>query len=158
MKPFGSSIFQLLEKHPFFVSLSKEHLKILAGCGKNLHFQAGTFLAREGDPAAHFFVIRKGRVSVEIANPPAGTIAVQSLDESEIVGWSWLYPPHVWQFDVCATQETSVISLDGECLREKCEQNHELGFQLMKAFSRIMTRRLAATRLQLLQVYGASHD
>jgi hypothetical protein len=47
------------------------------------------------------------------------------------------------------------IALDGKCLRTKCEQNHDLGYELLKRFSQIMSRRLDATRLQLLDVYGA---
>jgi hypothetical protein len=46
------------------------------------------------------------------------------------------------------------VAFDGACLRGKCEQDHDLGYELMKRFAANMVDRLQATRLQLLDVYG----
>jgi CRP-like cAMP-binding protein len=80
---------------------------------------------------------------------------VDTIGEGEILGWSWLLPPYHWKFHARATEAVRAIALDGKCLRTKCEQNHDLGYELLKRFSQIMSRRLDATRLQLLDVYGA---
>jgi hypothetical protein len=76
------------------------------------------------------------------------------LGEGEILGWSWLIPPYNWHFDARAVELTRAIALDGKCLRNKCEQDHDLGYELLKRFAHIMEQRLQATRLQLLDVYG----
>jgi hypothetical protein len=57
-------------------------------------------------------------------------------------------------FDASAVEETLAFALDGVCLRTKCEENHDLGYEMMKRFSLIIIERLQATRLQLLDVYG----
>jgi hypothetical protein len=44
--------------------------------------------------------------------------------------------------------------MDGECLRRKCEHDHDLGYELLKRFAEVITQRLQATRLQLLDVYS----
>ncbi len=64
-------------------------------------------------------------------------------------------PPYQWKFHARAVEDTRALALDGKCLREKCEQNHDLGYELLKRFCQIVERRLEATRLQLLDVYGS---
>ena len=147
-------IHDVLAEHPFFQGLAKADLEFIAGCGSNVAFRAGEEIAREGSPADHFYVIRKGRVAIETYAAGRGAIPVQTVDDGEILGWSWLFEPYEWAFDVRALQDVRAIALDGRCLRGKCEANHELGYELMKRFARIMTRRLEATRMQLLDVYG----
>ena len=66
-----------------------------------------------------------------------------------------MLPPYQWKFNAHALEETRAIALDGKCLRTKCEQNHDLGYELLKRVAQIMERRLEATSLQLLDVYAA---
>lgn len=148
------SIEALLRGQAFFNGLPDAHLANVAGCGKNEVFPTETFLAREGRSAEHFFVLRSGRVAVEI-HGAGRSYRVQTAAAGEVVGWSWLFPPHQWAFDVRALEETHAIVLDGKCLRAKCEADPALGYQLMKRFAGILVQRLSATRMQLLDVYGS---
>lgn len=143
-----------LAEHPFFTDLPDDYLDLMAGCARNEVFRTGTEIAREGTQSDAFYLIRKGRVAIETYAAERGVIRVQTLDDGEILGWSWLFPPYQWVFDARALQDVRTIALDGACLRDKCEQNRDLGFTLMKRFARIMTERLRATRIQLLDVYG----
>jgi CRP-like cAMP-binding protein len=79
---------------------------------------------------------------------------VHSVHDGEILGWSWLVPPYRWRCSAKARELTRVIALDGRCLRQKCEEDHDLGYELLKSFADILARRLDATRLQLLDVYA----
>jgi CRP/FNR family cyclic AMP-dependent transcriptional regulator len=79
---------------------------------------------------------------------------VSTLSAGEIVGASWLVPPYRWTFDARAVELTRAIGMDAQCLRGKCEADHDLGYALMKRFLPIFVKRLEATRLQLLDVYG----
>jgi hypothetical protein len=71
-----------------------------------------------------------------------------------VLGWSWLGPPHRWLFEGRAVTLVRAIALDGACLREKCEANHDLGYELLKRVTHVIADRLAAARLQLLDLYG----
>lgn len=148
------SIASLLRAHPFFQGLNESDLDFIGGCGENRIYRAGEYLARENEPADHFFVIRKGRVAVETFLPNHGALCLQTLHDGDIFGWSWLFPPYVWTFDAHALDEVHTTRLGGKCLREKCEADPKLGFELMKRFARIATERLQAARIQLLDVYG----
>ena len=143
-----------LQEHPFFADLPTEFITQIAGCGQNIVFKPDTVIAAEGSDADAFYVLRKGRVAIQIHAAPAGTALLQTKDGGDILGWSWLFPPYRWSVEAKAVQEVHAIQLDGRCLRSKCDENPHMGYQLMKKFSQIMTQRLEATRLQLLDLYG----
>src|SRR5581483_11341861 len=101
--------------------------------------------------------IRQGKIALEIAAPYRPAITISTAEEGEVLGWSWLVPPYHWHLDARAIQQTRVIALDGLCLRTKCEENHDLGYELLKRFAHIIEERLNATRMQLLDVYAVGH-
>lgn len=143
-----------LAEHPFLKGLEQKHLKIIVGCASNVRFDAGQFILREGEEANNFYIIRHGKVSLEIFTQDRGPITIQTIGEGEVLGWSWLIPPYHWHYDARALELTRAIALDGKCLRIKCEQDHDLGYELLKRFAYIITQRLETTRLQLLDIYG----
>ena len=144
----------LLRDHPFLNDLEPEYLALLAGCATNVRFGAGSFLFREGGAADRCFLIREGKIALEIAAPGHGAIIVQTLAAGDVAGFSWLLEPHQWQFDGRAVEPVHAFALDGTCLRGKCAEDPRLGFELTQLFARLAIQRLQATRLQLLDVYG----
>ena len=144
-----------IAEHPFFAGLESYYTALLVSCASNVRFEKGKYMLREGEEANEFYLIRQGRVAIEIAPPQRTPIVVDTLAEGEILGWSWLLPPYQWKFQARASEAVRAIALDAKCLRTKCEQNHDLGYELLKRFAQIMNRRLDATRIQLLDVYAA---
>ncbi|MEO8518294.1 MAG: cyclic nucleotide-binding domain-containing protein [Dermatophilaceae bacterium] len=149
------TIEQYLPDHPFFEGLDAPTLALVAGCATNISIAAGQYLCREGDPADRFFVVRRGRVAIEVHGPSAGTLVLDTADEGDVVGWSWLVPPYRSTFDARAAEATGVVAFDGACLRGKCEQDPRLGYELMQRVSKVMNGRLVAAQLRLLDLYGA---
>src|SRR3972149_2530831 len=92
----------LLAEHPFFKGLEPGYLSFIAGCGVNVTFQAGQYIFREGDPADHFYIVRHGRVQLEIFVPERGPLTTQTIAEGDVLGWSWLFPPSPWTLDAQA--------------------------------------------------------
>ena len=148
-------IRELLESHPFFAGLRGTDLDLIAGCGTNVHYRAGELLFEEGAPADTFYVLRRGKVAIETHAPQQPTIVLATHRAGDVIGWSWLLPPHRSTFDARAAEATSVIALDGVCLRGKCEDDTDLGFRLMQRFAQLATEDLQAARLQLLDLYGS---
>ncbi len=143
-----------IRAHPFFAGVSDEFLKLVVGCAKNVHFDAGQYVGHEADPADHLYLIRQGRVAFEIAAPGRGPMIFQTIGEGEIVGVSWLIPPYRWSYDAKAVDFVRAIAIDATCLRDKCEADHHLGYEMMKRFVPVLVQRLHGTRLQILDVYG----
>jgi CRP-like cAMP-binding protein len=146
---------RILGDHPFFRDLDRSQLAILVGCASNTRFSAGDYVFREGEDANSFFLITHGKVALELHTPTGGTLTIATLDEGDVLGWSWLVPPYRWRFDARAIGPVVAVGLDGKCLRGKCDQDHDLGYELLRRFAAIITERLQATRLQLLDVYSA---
>ena len=142
---------------PLFAELCEGCPEQLAGCSKLVGFEAGATLFREGDPADVFYVLRRGRVAVELYAPGRGTMTIETIEPGEVVGWSWLFPPHTWHFDARAVTPVRAIEVDGACLRTKCENDSVLGYELMKRFSGVLVERLNATRLRLADLYGVGN-
>ena len=145
----------ILAQHPFLSDLKPGHIQLLNGCASNVRFNAGQFLFHEAEEANQFFIIRQGKVAIEIFFPARGAITIETIGEGDVLGWSWLVFPYQWRFDARAVEMTRAIALDGTCLRNKCEEDHDLGYELLKRFAHIIDRRLQATRLQLLDIYRA---
>jgi len=144
----------VLTEHPFLKGLEPRYLKLIVGCASNVRFKADQFLFHEGEEADRFYMIRQGKVAVEIRAAKRASIIIQTVGEGEVLGWSWLIPPYRWRFAARAVELTRAIALDGKCLRTKSEEDHNLGYELLKRFCDIIVERLDATRLQLLDVYG----
>lgn len=149
------SIADYLSSHPFFAGVDAGSIAELAGCAINKHVHAGEYLFREGGAAEHFYVITRGRIALELFSPASGPHVLDSAGEGEVLDWPWLIPPHRWFFDGRAVEETSVVSLDAACLRTKCEADPKLGYALTQRAAQTMSHRLQATRVRLLDVYGA---
>jgi len=144
---------RILIEHPFFDGMKQEHMDLLVGCASNARFEGGQFILREGEEANSFYLLRQGQAALEIYTPGRGPLSIQTLGAGEVLGWSWLVPPYRWRFDARAIELTRAIALDGKCLRQKCEEDAELGFELLKRFSQVMVEHLQAARFQLLNVY-----
>ena len=77
------------------------------------------------------------------------------MGPGEVVGASWLVAPYRTMFDARASTLVRAIGIDAACLRGKCDDDHDLGYEMMKRFIPILANRLQATRLQILDVYGS---
>lgn len=149
------SVRELLAASRVFAGLPEAMLAEVAACGSLGGVPEGTALFRAGEQADTFHVIRRGRVAIEIAVPGRGAIVIATRGPGDAVGWSWLFPPFRWHFDAVATVGTRLVTLDGACLRGKCEGDPALGYQLMRRFAQLAVDDLQGTRLQVLDVYGS---
>ena len=148
-----SAIRNLLAEQSVLRDLEPADIDLMAGCGRNEVFAAGAFLAREGETADRFYVVRQGKVALEL-HAPTGPLLIETLGSGELVGWSWLFPPYRWTYDVEAIDQTRVTTIESACLRAKCDSDPAFGYRLMTRFSQVVVDRLQATRFRLLDLYG----
>lgn len=145
---------QSLCKHPFLSDMNDDLIKTLTLCASNVVLQEGKYFFHEGEDASDFYLIRSGRVALEVQGGEKGQIRVQTVGQGEVLGWSWLISPYRWHFDAYAVEEVHAFAIDATCLRKKCETDHHFGYEMLRRFSSVLERRLEATRLQLLDMYG----
>lgn len=142
--------------HPFLSGLDEAMIKTVVGCAKNVRFSPGDFLFREGEEATTFYLVRSGRVSLEVHMPGKEPVRVETACEGDLVGLSWMLPPARVHLDARALDAVVAFALDGACLRAKMEADHHLGYAISKRLLELMFRRLERVRLQRLDVYKTS--
>ncbi len=147
---------RLLREHPFLKTMEDRHLEFMTGCAANVRFAAGQFLFKEGDPADAAYLVREGRVALEIHAPGRGSTLIATIEGGQVFGWSWLFPPYRWHFEARAVEPVRAITFKGDCLRSKCEADHDLGYELLKRLLQEIDRNLERIHLQLLDVYRAN--
>jgi CRP-like cAMP-binding protein len=143
---------RIIAEHPFFAGLESYYVGLLVGCASNVKFEAGTYLFKEGEEANEFYLVRAGKIALEVFAPQRKPIIVSTLGEGDILGWSWLLPPYEWKFHARVVENTRAFALDGKCLRTKCDQNHDLGYELLKRFAQVIEGQLVAAHYQLLDL------
>jgi len=148
------TIERVLADHPLLKGCEPRYIQLLAGCARRVEFNTDEFIFRQGEEADQFYLIRRGRVALEIPTPGGGPIILQTAGKGDFLGWSWMITPYRWHFDARAVEVTRTVALSGKGLREKCEADHHLGYEVIRRVASIMDQRLQATRLQLLDIYG----
>jgi CRP-like cAMP-binding protein len=93
----------------------------------------------------------EGKVVLESDLKERGVIPIQTLGPGDDLGWSWLFPPYYLHSSARALEPTRTIFFYGTRLREQCEQDHDLGYQLMGRIAEVVIKQLQATQQRLTE-------
>lgn len=146
-----------LRGQAFCAGLPAAAVELLARCAVDQRLRRGEFLFREGEPADRFFLVRRGRVAIEIRTP-VRAVVLDTIEDGDVVGWSWLVPPRRWTFDALAVTDTTALRFDAAGVRAGCEADPRVGYELTLRFVEVMNRRLHSARIRLLDLYGNPRD
>jgi CRP/FNR family transcriptional regulator, cyclic AMP receptor protein len=146
-------IATVLRDHPFFADLDELTVQQLCGCAMNARHAVGDRLFAEGAPADRFYVLRQGRVALQVHVPGGQDVVVDTADAGDVVGWGWLIPPYRWQFDARVVTPARVVVFDAECLRARCRSDPAIGYSLMQRVATVMYAQLCSARLRLADLY-----
>lgn len=116
--------------------------------------QAGSVIFREGSAYDFISVITLGRVALEMSVPARGDVRILTLGPGDLLGWSPLFGRGTMTATAIASDDLQLLSASGHALRELCERDHEVGYFLYRALADALSRRLLATRLQLIDIFS----
>ena len=136
-------------KHPFLSLLTSGQAAALSSFGRDVRFGQGESIFRQRDSAEGFFLIETGEVNLEYELPGRKTVPIQKLGPGELLGLSWLFEPHRWEFSATAASAVTAKFFAAADIRQACERDPGLGYKLMEAIARVLTERLQATRHKL---------
>ena len=149
---------------PFLKGMNDRHIRVLAGCACRIHIEKGTIIFHQGETANRFYLIEEGTIQVETElKSGERRIVAGSIEAGAVLGWSWLFPPYEWQFTARALTQTYALFFYATVLREHCETDPSLGFELFKRMGAEMVKRLHSARGRLLEAdsrfspVGAEH-
>ncbi len=113
------------------------------------HFPAGELIFHAGETANRFYLIESGRVLLESGDDTP--VVIDTIGAGDLLGWSWIFPPYTWHFTARTTEPTTAIFFYGTILRECCEKDPGLGYELFKRMSEVMIKRLQQARTRLIE-------
>ncbi|MEU6394654.1 cyclic nucleotide-binding domain-containing protein [Streptomyces sp. NPDC046939] len=135
-------------------ALPEVHRARLMALAREVGFPAGTRLFEEGGPADRFWIIRTGTVLLDMHVPGRRAAVIESLGFGELVGWSWLFAPHVWQLGAEAMSPVRAYEFDAARVREMCDADQECGREIALWVGQVLAHRLLAARIRLLDLYA----
>lgn len=140
--------------HPFLAGMNRAQLVLLADCAVSRRFEPGDIILSEGGQADRIFLIETGKVILESGKDHGEPVVVDTIGAGDLLGWSWMFPPYVWQFTARAIATTRAIFFAGPVLREYCERDHSLGYELLKRLTAVMNRRMQNARRKMLDLHS----
>lgn len=144
-----------LAAHEFLHDVRPEHIARLAKVARYVDLPERHRFFEMGERADRFWLVRTGRISLDLHVPGRGAVIIETLGSGTVLGWSWLFPPYEWRFGAVAVEPVHAIVLDGGAVRAMCDADAVLGYELTRRFSAVMLDRLQNTRLRLLDLYAA---
>lgn len=147
------SLARSLHEHSLVKGLLDGHIEFLSGCTKNVRVAAGRFLFREGTAADELYLVRSGKIALEVHDGARGTVVLESIGADDALGWAALNPPYLWSVDARAVEPTLLFAINGTCLRQKLDADHSFGYAFTKRMMNEIHERLERVRLQALDVY-----
>ena len=150
----SESIATRVALHPFVAGMNHVQLALLTDCAMSTHFKKGQLILREGEFANRFYLIETGKVVLESSSASEERLVIEAIGPGDLLGWSWMFPPYTWQFTARAVEPTAAIFFYGTILREYCDKDHSLGYELLKRMSAVMVKRLQAARKNMLALHA----
>jgi len=149
-----ASIAETLRELGFLQGIADEYLAQIAIVTERLSLPENKLVFREGEAAADVFLVLGGSVSLEICAPGVGCRRILTVGPGELLGWS----PLLGQMRFTATARTltptELLKIHAGQLMTICEHNPRFGYEFMRRAAQALAKRLNATRMQLLDVYG----
>ena len=143
-----------LAAHPFLHGMSADHLGLLADAVRDVSFPAKYRLFEDGGNATRFWLIQAGHVSLDLHVPGEGPVVIESIGMGELLGLSWLFPPYKWAFGAVAATSVEAFEFDAPTVRELCAAYPGLGYEFNQRVTRVLAKRLQATRIRLIARSG----
>lgn len=140
--------------HPFLAGMNHTQLTLLTDCAVARHFNTNQTILREGEFANGFYLIETGKVALGSEAGSGEFIPIRILGAGDLLGWSWMFPPYVRQFTARALEPVTALFFYAAILREYCEKDHSLGYELLKRISAVMVARLQAAHDQMLSLHS----
>jgi CRP-like cAMP-binding protein len=149
----GQSLLESLERHPFAADFPPEHRTRLVALAREVHFAPNQIVFHEGDDYSVFYLIDRGMVALEL-DVPGHVLRVQTLYGGDVLDWSAVLPHAGKHFQARALDTVDALAFEGAQLLAQFQADPAFGLAFMLRLMGVVSERLRATRLQLIDMYS----
>jgi len=143
------SYVDMLRKAEYFEGLSDDDLGLVDKICREESYDAGAVIFHEGDKAKNLYVVKEGRISIEIREAQTKPLLVRPVSAGGAFGWSALVKPHLFTAGAVCVEKTVVIVIDGGEMSNLCRTNTRFGVVVMENLAKLISSRLKDSREQL---------
>lgn len=136
---------KFLKKIPFFESLKKNQLELVAQVVYERVYSEDEFIFEIGQPGAALFIIQHGEVNVEIPNPDDTVTPLAVLGKHSFFGELALLDESPRSASARAVVNTRLLALFRKDLDQLAETNPDITSRIYKSLATIVGNRLKAT-------------
>ena len=153
------AIIDILKKSDLFGAMDNAHLNKVATYTRSVSYRVGDYIFREGDEASELYILTEGRIALEmevkpVPSRPAIPTALEVVSKDEFFGWSALVEPYVFTLSARCMTPCTTVAIKGDMLRKTMNDDTVLGYEVMKELCKLLSLRLANTRLRLINGIG----
>lgn len=142
-----------IEHSALLAHLAADEVDFLGSVAREVTFQVNDIVFEEDGDADTFFIIRSGRIGLELTSPRRRPIVIQTMGRGDLVGLSWFFPPFRWSWRARALDETAAVAFDAARVRERCDEDAHLALEVLRIVSQQAVARLHSSRTQMLDLY-----
>lgn len=150
----NQSTIGYLSGHDFFSGLNDDALEFLSEYSSPFAIKKGQVLFLQGETANMFYLVQAGRITIKIPSIMGPSLEIQTLGKDQVLGWSWLIFPYKWNFQAEAEEDSELLMFDGTAILARCEQDPKFGYELLKKFAALMSRRLDVARRKMMDEWN----
>ncbi len=151
---YQADLSSALRAIPWFVELTSNQLERLVNMSDIFTVAANEDLFREGEKEDFLYVVLEGQIAIEIFVPTRGRVRILTAEPLDIIGWSSLTPV-VRQRTASARAlvNSRLVGFQAEALFRFCEEDHDVGYIIMRRLSNVVASRLLTTRIHLMDMF-----
>ncbi len=147
------SLLQAIQTHPFNAGFAPDHTAKLATLAQMVHFEAGQVIFHEGELWSVFYLLKEGMVALELESAER-VLRVQTLYAGDEFDWSALLPAAGKHFQARALTSVTALGFEAAQLLAAFKADPEFGLAFMMRLMGVVSERLRATRVQLMDMYA----
>jgi CRP/FNR family transcriptional regulator, cyclic AMP receptor protein len=150
----NQSTLEYLSAHAFFNGFSGDTLLYLCENSSEFAIKKGQILFEQGEYADKFYVVRSGRIAIQMPAIMGPSLEIQTLGKDQVLGWSWLISPYKWSFQALPEEDSELLMFDGIAILTRCEEEPRFGYELLKKFAALMSNRLDVARQKMMEEWN----
>jgi CRP-like cAMP-binding protein len=145
------SLQSTVESHAFVAGLEPRHIERLAKMSREMCFEKGVVIFPEGDAGREFYLLVHGMVALEVRTA-TNLLRIQTLHAGDEFGWSAVLSGKNKVLQARALERTDVLVFDGAALSAAFNEDTSFGFAIAMRLLDVVSDRLNASRVQLLDL------
>jgi len=140
----------LLARFALIEDFSEDQLDVLKSIIEDVRFDTDQVIFNQGDLADYLYFVLDGKVSIRFKPEDGPELTVSEVNQGDVFGWSSALGSHSYTSSAICTESGLFIRLEGEDLKNLCQEHPETGILILNRLAGVIAERLRGTHEQVV--------